>query len=64
MTTHWYESHAELLAFARVLVATYDDWAAIEILHYLEKPWKWSPERDAWDAAGRPDVMASAEVTT
>jgi len=45
----WYEHHDELLAFARHMVEA-DDWDAQALLAYLEKPWKWTPERNVWVA--------------
>lgn len=53
MKPDWFESHDELLAFARALVAGVM-WSADELLAYLEKPWKWTEEHAAWIAAGRP----------
>jgi hypothetical protein len=54
---NWHEDQAETLAFARVLAATHEDWSVKELFHYLEKPWKWTLDRDAWIAAGRPERL-------
>ena len=55
----WYEDRGELFAFARAMVAG-NDWSASTLLELLEKPWKWSDERAAWVAAGRPEEMEVA----
>jgi hypothetical protein len=47
MTGNWYVVHDELVAFARHMVET-EDWDAKDLIAYLEKPWKWTPEREAW----------------
>jgi hypothetical protein len=49
---------AELLTFARVLAATHNEWSVGELFHFLEKPWKWTLDRDAWIAAGRGETLA------
>jgi hypothetical protein len=44
---NWYESHDEITAYARHLVEV-ELWDAKQLLEYLEKPWKWTAERDDW----------------
>lgn len=43
----WYEDHNELVAFARHMVDE-EGWDTKRLLEYLEKPWKWSDEHEAW----------------
>ncbi len=51
----WYHDHAELSEVAAVLADVYA-WECVEdVLRFLEKPWKWTPERNRWVALGRPD---------
>lgn len=47
MEPKWYEDHSELVAFGRHMVDA-DGWDAKALLEYLEKPWKWTVERDEW----------------
>lgn len=53
----WWETHTELVAFARVLVDSQGTLEAADVIRYLEKPWKWGPEYERWVALGRPDVV-------
>jgi hypothetical protein len=50
----WFEDSAEVIAFARILVDAEGTWSAVDVLRYLEKPWKWTVEHDRWIAMGRP----------
>jgi hypothetical protein len=43
----WYEDRDELVDFARHMVDA-DEWNENNLMEYLEKPWKWTDERDAW----------------
>lgn len=54
--TDWFESRQELLAFARALdgCGAFDEDGIPDLLYFLERPWKWTPEYNAWVAAGRP----------
>jgi hypothetical protein len=49
----WYENHATLVAFGRVMTKV-DGWGAEEVLDYFEEPWKWEPEHTDWSHRGRP----------
>lgn len=53
----WMADHQELAATARML---YDVNvllpSAESVFDFLDKPWKWQGERDAWVAAGRPST--------
>ncbi len=44
---NWYESHVNVMLFARHMVDEYA-WDVADLLSFLEKPWKWTPERDVW----------------
>lgn len=52
----WFESASEVLGFARHLVATgrldgedrSHRQTAENVLYFFEKPWKWTPEYEAW----------------
>ncbi len=35
-------------------MAEAEDWSAADLLYFLEKPWKWQAEFDAWVASGKP----------
>lgn len=43
----WYEDHVELVAYARHMVDA-GEWNINNLMEYLEKPWKWTDERDEW----------------
>lgn len=55
--TKWYETHDELIAFARVL----DDLDVFDCpddaIDFFETPWKWDDEYERWVALGRPDDL-------
>jgi hypothetical protein len=51
----WYLDRSEVVEVGRMLVETDYLTNPTETLDYIEKPWKWTPERDLWVAAGRPD---------
>jgi len=60
----WYTNHAEVCSFASMLIAhaqfqgeSIDDSLGL-LLYYFEKPWKWTPQRDAWVQLGRPTELA------
>lgn len=59
---NWYESHDDVVAYARHLVEV-ELWDATQLLHYLEKPWKWTQERDDWAAKGMMREHAAAVAT-
>lgn len=46
--------NGELLEFVRALDMALAFVRTGELLYFLEKPWKWTDEFVAWDAAGRP----------
>lgn len=50
----WFEERAELAAVARMLTAANWLTSPEDVVYFLEKPWKWENERDAWIGAGRP----------
>lgn len=58
---HWYTDHATLMSFVRVLAraeAFRGDSRREDtrnILYFFEKPWKWTPEYEAWVRLGRPN---------
>lgn len=56
--TDWFHHSDNVLEFARILHAAHyfaTDVDPVQLcLDYFEKPWKWTAERDAWIAAGRP----------
>lgn len=60
-TPGWFESYDEVVLFARVLVATFD-WDADNLLSYLEKPWKWTPEHADWCAEGRKESLTKGKT--
>lgn len=51
---HWFDNYCELVTFCRVLseADAFRDQAAL--LYFLEKPWKWETEYEAWVRLGRP----------
>lgn len=50
----WSDGRGELAAVARMLVDVEVLESAIDVVDFVEKPWKWEPEREAWVGAGRP----------
>lgn len=50
----WIGDHQELAATARMLYAANVLFTAEDVLDWLDAPWKWQSERDAWIVAGRP----------
>lgn len=53
----WYTDVGSVAEFGRVLEASGVFRGRGEVLDYVEKPWKWQPERLAWVVAGRPGEM-------
>ena len=51
---NWIYDPDEVAAFGYVLVDTGELESARDVLYYVEKPHKWSPEHELWEAAGRP----------
>jgi hypothetical protein len=41
------DSYQDVVSFARHL-AEDKGWTAMELIHFLEKPWKWGEEFRAW----------------
>lgn len=54
MPRKWYESPGDLAMFLSALVAG-EGLDADQVIHIVEKPWKWDAEFEAWTEAGRPD---------
>lgn len=55
MESNWYEIPEEVHAFAEALWnGGYFDRVR-DLFYMLGKPWKWTDERNAWVAAGRPE---------
>ena len=58
MKEQWYETHSELVTFARVLLdaGAFDgeEGQAKQMLYFFEKPWKWTDEFVAWVRLRRP----------
>lgn len=50
----WIGDHNELAATARMLYDANVLFTAENVVDFLDEPWKWQPERDAWIGAGRP----------
>lgn len=50
----WFEERAELEVVAGMLVDADVLANARDVVDFLEKPWHWAPEREAWIGAGRP----------
>lgn len=50
----WWSSHGELYEVGSML-ATVFAWGSDDVLRFMEKPWKWSDEREQWISLGRPD---------
>ena len=57
----WYDDHGNVCLFAHVLVASALLEEAEDTIYYFEKPWKWTPERDRWLLAGRPETVPPDE---
>ena len=52
--TEWWEDRSYVTEFGRLLYeADILDIAPL-IMDYFEKPWKWTPEHEAWVALDRP----------
>lgn len=54
----WFEVYDNVTALASALN---DDWrfeTPTDMLRYFEKPWKWTPEWEAWTAAGKPTAFS------
>ena len=51
----WYASLGEVAAFARAMVDA-GEFDARDVCSYVEKPWKWTDERDHWVLTGRGEV--------
>lgn len=52
----WTENRLEVGQVARMLVDAEVLSSARDVVDFLEKPWKWEPERALWLSAGRPRV--------
>ncbi len=50
----WFNDRGELAAVGRALIDAGCFTDPVEMLDFIEKPWKWSVDRDVWFAAGRP----------
>lgn len=50
----WFEVREELVALAQVLDDSGFFDTTRDVVYFLEKPWKWSPEYERWVRAGRP----------
>lgn len=50
----WTTDRGELAGVGRMLIEAGYFSTPEDMLDYIEKPWKWSGERDLWVAAGRP----------
>lgn len=60
-THDWFIFPDEVLAFARILVVTIDEWTTSDVLSYFEKPWKWTDEHERWCRGGRPEYVPDEE---
>lgn len=49
----WISDHHELAATARMLYDANPVMTVENVLDFLDKPWHWQDERDAWIGAGR-----------
>lgn len=45
---HWYQSYESVVEFGAHLVVSGELTTMEELQSYYEKPWKWTPERQAW----------------
>ena len=52
--TGWFADYSEVVTFGGVLADIDTLTSARDVLYYFEKPWKWTPEYEAWTAHGRP----------
>jgi hypothetical protein len=51
----WFDDPAEVVTFGRALYhAGGIDDDPDDAFDYIERPWKWDPEHDAWVDYGRP----------
>lgn len=64
----WWNDHAELVTFARVLAGAgafdHDDRqrkAIEQVVFYFEKPWRYDDEHEAWTRLGRPAIVEDLE---
>lgn len=55
--TQWYETHENMVALATALDDNGYFCETKDVVRYLEKPWKWTPEWERWTKAGRPAVF-------
>lgn len=52
--TGWFADYSEVVTFGGILHAIDSLSSAQDVLYYFEKPWKWTPEYEAWTQHGRP----------
>ena len=54
MIKEWYETHENLVMLATMLDDDGRFAETADVVRFLEKPWKWTPEWERWEAAGKP----------
>jgi hypothetical protein len=52
----WHENSIAVMALAGALVRADHFDTAEDLLYFLEKPWKYTPEHELWVDCGRPDL--------
>lgn len=62
MIAPWYLTRDELLAFATILTDAGEFPEAEDLLRFIEKPWKWTPEYEAWVRQGRPAKVEDPDL--
>ena len=53
-STEWTDDHYEIVEFAEMLVDADLLESAKDVIYFLDKPWKWNNEHEAWVRHGRP----------
>lgn len=57
----WFENKGEVLAFLRARNEA-ESLTFENVIYFLEKPWKWDDEYEAWIRAGRPPKAPELEA--
>lgn len=52
--TGWFADYSEVVTFGHILAYADALDTAPEVLEYFDRPWKWTPEYEAWARHGRP----------
>jgi hypothetical protein len=59
----WYADHSDVVRFATILVESAWLPTPSDVVEFFARPWKWEPQFQAWEAAGRPEPPSAADRT-